>query len=44
MAFAVSADQVTFSDRYISYPPPSRKGDDLLLSTGLRVTWGKAKL
>jgi putative salt-induced outer membrane protein YdiY len=36
--------QVTFSDRYISYPPPGLKGNDLLLSTGLRVTWGKAKL
>jgi len=36
--------QMTFSDRYISYPPPGLKGNDLLLSTGLRVTWGKAKL
>ena len=36
--------QVTFSDRYISYPPPGLKGNDLLLSTGLRVNWGKAKL
>jgi putative salt-induced outer membrane protein YdiY len=36
--------QLTFSDRYISYPPPGLKGNDLLLSTGLRVTWGKAKL
>ena len=36
--------QFTFSDRYISYPPPGLKGNDLLLSTGLRVTWGKAKL
>jgi len=35
--------QTTFSDRYISYPPPGLKGNDLLLSTGLRVTWGKAK-
>jgi putative salt-induced outer membrane protein len=34
----------TFSDRYISYPPPGLKGNDALLSTGLRVTWGKAKL
>jgi putative salt-induced outer membrane protein YdiY len=36
--------QTTFSDRYISYPPPGLKGNDLVLSTGLRVTWGKAKL
>jgi hypothetical protein len=35
--------QATFSDRYISYPPPGLKGNDLLLSTGLRVTWGKTK-
>jgi putative salt-induced outer membrane protein len=36
--------QTSFSDRYISYPPPGLKGNDLVLSTGLRVTWGKAKL
>jgi len=36
--------QVTFSDRYISYPPTGLKGNDILLSTGLRVTWGKTKL
>ena len=36
--------QVTFSDSYINYPPPGLKDNDLLLSTGLRVTWGKAKL
>ena len=36
--------QATFSDRYISYPPPGLKGNDLLLSTGLRVIWGKPKL
>lgn len=36
--------QVTFSDSYINYPPAGLKGNDLLLSTGLRVTWGKAKL
>jgi putative salt-induced outer membrane protein YdiY len=35
---------VTFTDRYITYPPPGLKGNDQLLSTGLRVTWGKAKL
>jgi putative salt-induced outer membrane protein YdiY len=36
--------QVTLSDSYISYPPPTLKANDLLLSTGLRVTWGKGKL
>ena len=32
--------QVTFSDRYISNPPLNLKGNDLLLSTGLRLTFG----
>jgi hypothetical protein len=36
--------QVTLSDRYIRYPPVTLKGNHLLLSTGLRVTWGKPKL
>lgn len=36
--------QVTFSDSYINYPPPGLKDNDLVLSTGLRVAWGKAKL
>jgi len=36
--------QVTLSDRYISYPPVTLKANDLLLSTGLRVIWGKSKL
>ena len=36
--------QATLSDRYISYPPVGLKANDLLLSTGLRVVWGKAKL
>lgn len=36
--------QISFSDRYISYPPPGLKGNDLVLSSGLRVTWGKTKL
>ena len=36
--------QFTFSDSYINYAPPGLKSNDLLLSTGLRVTWGKAKL
>ena len=35
--------QTSFQDQYISYPPPGLKGNDLVLSTGLRVTWG-AKL
>jgi len=30
--------QVMFSDRYISNPPLGLKGNDLLMSTGLRVT------
>jgi len=34
----------TLSDRYISYPPAGLKANDLLLSTGLRVIWGKGKL
>jgi hypothetical protein len=33
--------QVTFSDRYITDPPLGLKGNDLLLSTGLRLTFGK---
>jgi len=33
--------QVTFSDRYISDPPLGLKGNDVLLSTGLRLTFGK---
>lgn len=36
--------QFTLSDHYISYPPVGLKGNDLLLSTGLRVTWGKPRL
>jgi putative salt-induced outer membrane protein len=36
--------QATFSDQYINFPPPGLKGNDILLSTGLRVTWGKAKM
>ena len=36
--------QFTFTDSYISYPPPGLKGNDLILSTGLRVVWGKQKL
>lgn len=35
--------QTSFQDLYISYPPPGVKGNDLVLSTGLRVIWG-AKL
>lgn len=33
--------QATFSDRYLSDPPVGLKGNDLLLSTGLRLTFGK---
>jgi hypothetical protein len=33
--------QITFSDIYISNPLAGLKGNDLLLSTGLRLTFGK---
>jgi putative salt-induced outer membrane protein YdiY len=33
--------QFTFSDHYISYPPTGLKGNDIILSTGLRVSLGK---
>lgn len=33
--------QVTFADNYLSNPPFGIKGNDLLLSTGLRLTFGK---
>jgi hypothetical protein len=33
--------QVTFSDRYLSDPLPGFKTNDLLLSTGVRLTFGK---
>jgi putative salt-induced outer membrane protein YdiY len=33
--------QITFSDRYLSSPPVGLKANDLLLSTGLRLTFGK---
>jgi putative salt-induced outer membrane protein YdiY len=33
--------QVTFSDRYLSDPLPGLKKNDLLLSTGVRLTFGK---
>jgi len=36
--------QATLTDTYISYPPVGLKANDLLLATGLRVTWGKGKL
>jgi len=32
--------QISFSDQYISYPPPGLKANDLVLSTGFRLTWG----
>jgi putative salt-induced outer membrane protein len=34
--------QVTFTDNYLSTPPFGIKSNDLLLSTGLRLTLGKA--
>jgi putative salt-induced outer membrane protein YdiY len=33
--------QVTFSDRFLSNPLPGLKQNDLLLSTGVRLTFGK---
>ncbi len=33
--------QVTFQDRYVSNPIPGIKKNDLLLSTGIRLTYGK---
>jgi putative salt-induced outer membrane protein len=33
--------QATFNDGYVSNPPPLIKKNDLLLSTGLRLTFGK---
>ncbi|HEY7910798.1 MAG TPA: DUF481 domain-containing protein [Blastocatellia bacterium] len=33
--------QVTFSDRYISNPIPGVKKNDLLLTTGIRLTFGR---
>jgi putative salt-induced outer membrane protein len=33
--------QVTFNDGYVSNPPPLIKKNDLLFSTGLRLTFGK---
>lgn len=33
--------QITFADRYLSDPIPETKKNDLLLSTGLRLTFGK---
>ena len=34
--------QTSFNDYYLSDPPPGKKTSDLLLSTGLRLTFGKA--
>jgi putative salt-induced outer membrane protein len=36
--------QVTYSDRYLSDPLPGFKKNDLLLSTGVRLTFGKGVL
>lgn len=36
--------QITFTDGYLSNPPVGLKSNDLLLSTGLRVVWGKSRL
>jgi hypothetical protein len=34
--------QLTFSDRYLTNPVPGTQKNDLLLTTGLRMTFGKA--
>jgi putative salt-induced outer membrane protein YdiY len=34
--------QTSFNDYYLSDPPPGKKSNDLLLSTGLRLTFGSA--
>jgi putative salt-induced outer membrane protein YdiY len=34
--------QITFADNYLSNPPFGIKGNDFLMSTGLRLTFGKA--
>jgi len=34
---------VSFSDVYITDPPTGLKGNDQVLSTGLRLTFGKGK-
>ena len=34
--------QTSFNDYYLSNPPPGKKTNDLLLSTGLRLTFGNA--
>jgi hypothetical protein len=33
--------QITFSDRFLSDPLPGLKNNDLLLSTGVRLTFGR---
>ena len=35
--------QITFSDRYLSDPPPGSKQNDMILTTGLRVKLGVLK-
>jgi hypothetical protein len=35
--------QVTFSDLFTNYPRPGLKDNDTILSTGLRLTFGKGK-
>jgi hypothetical protein len=34
--------QTSFNDYYLSNPAPGKKTNDLLLSTGLRLTFGNA--
>ncbi|MGA2812180.1 MAG: DUF481 domain-containing protein [Candidatus Acidiferrum sp.] len=35
--------QITFSDHFTNYPQPGLKDNDTILSTGLRLTFGKGK-
>jgi len=35
--------QITLSDRYLSNPLPGIKKNDLLLTTGLRLTFGRER-
>jgi putative salt-induced outer membrane protein YdiY len=33
--------QLTFSDVYVTNPPPTKKQNDLIFTTGLNVSWGQ---
>lgn len=36
--------QITLSDRFLSNPAPGRKRNDILMTTGLRLSFGKEKM